>query len=130
MLDIPTARSLLRRTRPRRHADGYPLEVRAPVVALARRQLSAGLSMAAVARELGIHSNTLLRWLEAGPEDVPSFVPVVLESAAAPAAPPAANCSEASRPMPLCALTLVSPAGYRLEGLSLDDAVAALRRLS
>lgn len=32
-------------------------------------------------------------------------------------------------PAPAAAVTLVSPSGYRLEGLTLDDAVRALARL-
>lgn len=70
MLDVPAARSLLRRTRPQRSADGYPPEVRALVTALARSLLASGQTRNAVAHQLGVHGGTLRRWLQlpSGPD--------------------------------------------------------------
>lgn len=132
MLNIPTARSLLRRTRPRRHADGYPADVRAQVVALAQTRVAEGRSVHAVARELGLHGSTLRRWLEPSLAAAPAFVSVTVEPAGVSRPGPdgatvveAAGCPASSGP-----LTLTSPSGFRLEGLGLDDAITALRRLS
>jgi len=126
MLDVPAARALLRQTRPRRHADGYPPDVRACIVTLVRARLADGLSLNAVARELGVSRTTLRQWLSRSPEAPPAFVPVLVEQPAESAGPPA----PASRSTPPIPLTLVSPSGFRLDGLTLDDAIVALRLLS
>lgn len=130
MLDVPAARALLRQTRPRRHADGYPSDVRACVVVLVRARLANGLSLNAVARELGVSRTTLRQWLDRSPQVPPAFVPVLVQQPPESAGPPA----PASRPTPRAAssspLALVSPSGFRLDGLTLDDAIVALRLLS
>jgi len=130
MLDVPTARSLLRATRPRRHADGYPAEVRAGVAALARTRLAEGLTCHAVAGELGIHGNTLQRWLDSTPRRAPCFLPVVLDAPVGSTPQATVEATTPDRPASSVPLTLVSPSGFRLDGLSLDDAITALLRLS
>ncbi len=124
MLDIPTARALLHRTRPRRAADGYPLDVRTQVTELAAAEVAAGRSVTATARALGIAGPTLSRWLEASGEPTrrPGFVPVVLRSSTAVATP----ASEAVSGR----LAVVTPSGFRVEGLDLDGVVTVLQRLS
>jgi len=116
MLDIPTARALLLRTRPRRSADGYPAEVRARVKELAVAELAAGHNLDSLSRSLALHRSTLGRWITEAPMAAPSFVPVVVS-------PPA-------RPAPMPGLVVVSPAGYRIEGLDFVGAIAALRELT
>ena len=120
MLDIPTASALLTRTRPRRSRDGYPAHVRAQLAALASAELAAGSSLSATSRRLGLAGSTLSRWLAAEPEPRPAFVPVVFSESPAPS--PA--------PSPTSPLAVVTPAGFRVEGLDLDGVVAVLRRLS
>jgi len=141
MLDIPAARSLLQRTRPRRHAHGYPTEVHAPVVALVRAKLADGVSLNAIASELGVHGDTLQRWLARTPATEPAFVPVVVQQTLPPAEGVCPDAAPA-QPQPTAAptpphpatsstrLTLTSPSGFRLDGLSMHDAIHALRQLS
>ena len=116
MLDIPTAHALLSQTRPRRSRDGYPSRVRAQVTALAASELASGHSVSSTARRLGLAASTLARWLDAEPDATPGFVPVVLPEVQAP-----------SHSSPI---SVVTPAGFRVEGLDLDGVVAMLRRLS
>ncbi|WP_456481206.1 helix-turn-helix domain-containing protein [Oceanithermus sp.] len=134
MLDIHTARALLSRTRPTRNADGYPQEVRAEVSELASHLLREGLPISSIARELGLHRSTVVAWLDAGTASSPSFVPVVLADDAASDQEPVGTTAAETRtvvssPSAPGRLTLVSPGGYRLEGLDLDAAIIALSRL-
>jgi hypothetical protein len=130
MLDVRSARSLLRRSRPRRHADGYPRDVRAQATRLARSLMASGQSRNGVAAQLGLHGDTLRRWLDSSDGEAPSFVSVLV-------APPDSDVGVALDAPPACqhnqptpGLTLTSPTGFRLEGLTLSEAVTALRRLS
>jgi len=116
VLTIPEARSLLRRTRPQRSCDGYPAEVRTATTDLAWDLLDEGWSHSRIARDLGLSAGTLTRWLEQSDEPQRGFVPVFV--------PPMTTAQ------PSCTLSVVSPAGYRIEGLDLDGAIAALARLS
>lgn len=117
MLDIDSARALIARTRPRPSREGYPAEVRAEVVLLARRLLNLGRSRSGVARDLGLHAKTLVNWLGGDAAPQPGFVSVFLTSS-----------DPVSRPAPL--LAVVSPTGYRIEGLDLASAIEVLSRLS
>ena len=125
MLDVSSARTLLRQTRPRRHADGYPLDVRSSVVALARTRLAQGERLSVLARGLELNRGTLERWLQCEPPVRPSFFSVVVE----PTSEPVAVVGDDGPPRRPGALALVSPTGFRLDGLSLDDAIHALREL-
>lgn len=123
MLDVPTAQSLLRRTRPRCHAEGYPSEVRSSVAELVRRKLGEGISLAAVARELDVNRGTLQRWLDRTTDSVaPTFVPVVVQRTAFPEA-------EQVIVPTTTPIALVSPTGFRLDGLTLEEAIHVLREL-
>lgn len=67
-----------------------------------------------MATAIELDRRTLNAWLEsAAPLTSVALVPVEVM------APPVMNA----------AVAVVSPAGYRLEGLTLDQAIAALRRL-
>ena len=137
MLDLPQAQALLTRTRPVHHRQGYPASVRAEVVPLLRRLRTQGLSTSRIARDLGIHGSTVRDWIESAGCEGATFVPVVV-------GPPEAATGAPSVPRPEVALTsavvlppavpprlvLVSPGGFRLEGLDLDSALALLTRLS
>lgn len=76
--------------------------------------MAAKRGLRGLARRLSLHPKTLKTWMEdAGLASVPMVVPVEVVE------PSATNG----------ALVLVSPSGYRLEGLTLGDALQALTRL-
>ena len=121
MLDVPAARSLLRRTRPRCHAEGYPSEVRSSVAALVRRRLGEGVNLNAIARELGVNRGTLRRWLERTADFAPpTFVPVVVQRSVS------LEAEQVTVPTAM-PIVLVSPTGFRLDGLTLEEAIHAHR---
>jgi len=97
--------------------------VRTSVVILARARLATGLTIAAAARELGLNRGTLQQWLARTAEQ-DSFVPVVVQGASQ------RTDEREVAPRPCPSLTLISPSGFRLNGLGLDDAIHALRELS
>jgi hypothetical protein len=76
----------------------------------ARQRLAAGATTAAVAAALGIGRDTLRRWI--APAATTALVPVEIVDA-----PHAAE------------VCVVSPSGFRISGLTIDDAIAVLRRL-
>ena len=102
-----------------RHEAGrgrrFPLAVRRAVVEYARSQREAGASWTAIAREVGMaRYETVRRWSEAsGPGT--GLVPVEVVAVA-------------PEPRPR-AVSIVSPSGFRLEGLAPAEAVAALKAL-
>ena len=90
-----------------------PEPLREEIVKFARQRQGAGLSVLKIADELGLSTSGLSRWLNAGksklrPVRVAETLPVL-----------------ASSP-----LVLVTPDGYRLEGLNTASAVDLLRRLA
>lgn len=90
-----------------------PEPLREKIVEYARQRQGAGLSVLKVAQELGLSSSGLARWLNGRKSQLRPVrvaeVPSV--SASAP-------------------LVLVTPGGYRLEGLSTASAAELLRRLA
>ena len=98
-------RSLQRGKVPR--AVRYPVGLRARVTACVRTRHAAGEGLPALARQLGIPTVTLERWLQTSPPE-PRFRRIALATAAA-------GVDERSRGE----LVLVTPSGYRVEGLSL-----------
>lgn len=100
-----------------RHEKGrgrrYPAKLRERVTRYCLERRSAGGSDREVAAELGLAVETVRRWCLAEEERVPSAVLVPVEVVTAPMMP----------------LAIVSPSGFRLEGLQLEEAVAALRAL-
>ena len=127
MLDIPTARTLLRQTRPRRHADGYPEDVRLRVTDLVRRRVGLGDGLTDIARELGANRGTLQRWLTAATQESPSgFVAVAVTAPPRPG-PSSVSTWPSTRSEPL---VVTSPSGFRLDGLTVDEAILVLRGLS
>lgn len=132
MLDLSHVRALLIHTRPAHPSAGYPAATRAAVVALCRDRVAQGWTVNRVARELGLHGATVRAWLDVGGGVGSGFVPVQV-SAVPTEWPRRADrllgpTLATSSPPP--GLTLVSPGGYRLEGLDLDSALIALARLS
>jgi hypothetical protein len=95
-----------------------PESVRAQVVAYVREQQGRGQSLGRSARELGLSPSAVQRWASAeARQRAPRLarVRVVADRSDRRAAEPA--------------IALVAPSGYRLEGLTLEQAVQALGRL-
>lgn len=95
----------------------YPAELKARIVAHAEARRSAGESYAKIADELGLAFETIRRWCiarTARPTPARSAALVPVEVIAAPRA----------------AVAIVSPNGFRLEGLDVAEAVAVLRALA
>lgn len=88
-----------------------PDEVRRKIAPYVRAQRARGRSWEAIAREVGFSKSGLQRWTGKGPRL--RRVRVVAHRAVAPER-----------------VSLVSPQGYRIEGLSLEQALGALARLS
>lgn len=120
MLDVVAARTLLERSRPRCHADGYPPEVRAAVLELAHHELDSGTSLNALSRSIGVNRSTLQYWLSRSAK-LTGFVPVVVHHPEEP---------EVDMDTSPSSLILTSPAGFRIDGLTLDQAIYALRGLN
>jgi len=90
-----------------------PDAVRARVLTYARRQRAAGHSWVRIAQAVGLSVGSLKNWSRTPPA-ARTLVPVAV--APAPAVPTAA-------------LVVVSPGGYRVEGLDLATATVLLRAL-
>ena len=86
--------------------------MRAHVVAYARRERAAGQSWHRIARAVGVSAGSLQNWVGT-PAPARTLVPVAVAAPAVPASP----------------FVVVSPGGYRLEGLDLPTATALLRAL-
>ena len=102
----------------------YSEELKARLTAWARRRVAAGTSVTAAAHAVALHPRTLTTWLERQP-------PVAPHRRAPPVTAPVSLVPVAIiEPAPTATtVTLVSPSGYRLEGLPLDEALRALARL-
>jgi hypothetical protein len=116
-VSIRQLRSTARQLARGKHRSGirYPASFRDAVITLARTRVAHGQSRAQVARAVGVSFPTLAAWLQRpGPMAVRP-VAIVPESASAPERP--------SR------MVLVTPQGFRIEGLDRDTLVAVLRAL-
>ena len=87
----------------------YPDALRERITNWARRQLAAGATAGAATASLGIGRDTLRRWLMPAST---ALVPV--------------EVVDVPRAM---TVSVVSPSGFRIDGLTIDDAIAVLRRL-
>jgi hypothetical protein len=116
-VSIRQLRSTIQRCARGKHPNAvrYPAPVREAVVALARTRLGQGQSLARVARGVGLSFPTLTTWL-AGPAAA-ALRPVTLVPGPDPVTTP-----------PLT-IVLVTPEGFRVEGLDRDTLVAVLRSL-
>lgn len=91
----------------------YPRELRERVVAWAKRRRAAGASLESIKRDLGQRYDTVRRWCAvATPAPARALVPVrvIVER------------QERT-------VSVVSPSGFRVDGLSLPEAAALLREL-
>ena len=94
----------------------YSPALRGQAVAFAQRRRPFGISVAAMARELGLRPRVLRLWLQE-PRTKPRLRRVAVEAAAAVSAP-------SSGPP-----VLVTPQGFRVEGLDVTSLVTLLRGL-
>lgn len=114
METLESMRALLKANRPRSWNLGYPPAVRARIrLYIAARRASGG-TPTSIATELGLSRQSVMGWT-AGEPSCPVFVPVEVVLDPPAAAPPA--------------LVLVSPRGYRVEGLDATAIAALLERL-
>ena len=116
---IRQLRSTVRRTARGKHPNAvrYPASLRMAIVALARARLGQGQALARIAQGVGVSFPTLASWL--GEAGAPTLRPVTV----APTAEPAAAA-------PRSTIVLVTPQGFRVEGLDGDTLVAVLRALA
>ena len=108
-----TARQLARG----KHPSGvrYPAPFRDAVITLARTRVGHGQSLAQVARDVGVSFPTLVAWLERPGR--PGLRPVAVVSEPDP------------EPERRSRVVLVTPQGFRVEGLDGHALVAVLRAL-
>jgi hypothetical protein len=93
----------------------YREDLRQEAIVLARTGLLEGKSLGRVAEELGIGPATLTRWLEKGGAGEP-LRPVEVHR-------------EEEKPSQASSLVVVTPSGWRIEGLRLVDIPELLRAL-
>lgn len=119
-LPLDQLRALVAQHRAAPAAAGFPLAIRQAVASHALPRHQNGERWSQIGADLGLSSTTIVNWtreLSASPpksSGSPSFVPVLLTDVR-PVSP---------------TLTLLSPSGFRIEGLDLDTAVALLQRLA
>ena len=91
----------------------FPQELRVRVTAWITTQRAAGVSVEVLASELGLSRGTVMKWSQlARASEVRAMVPVHV----------VADRVEST-------VSVASPSGYRIEGLSLVEAVAVLKEL-
>ena len=113
METLESVRALLKANRPRSWNLGYPPAVRSHVRAYIAARRAAGVTPTAIAAELGLSRQSVMGWT-ARDSGTALFVPVevVVDPRATASAP-----------------VLVSPQGYRVEGLDATAIASLLERL-
>ena len=91
----------------------YPRPLRDRLVTWTQKRLREGNSLSAITYALGVRSATLKKWTTPRTRDVDALVPVEVV-----AEPPAQR-----------GVSVTSPAGFRVDGLTLDEAATLLRVL-
>ncbi len=113
--DVSTLRRRVHALGPRHRGARVPPALRAAIAAYAREERAGGASCGAIAERLGVCSESIRRWARTGPGRdgrAGGLVPVHV-------------VGEAVR-----TLTVWSPSGYRVEGLSIAETAELLRRLA
>jgi hypothetical protein len=111
-------------TTPRRRRT-YTEADRERLLGEAKQLHATGLSWAAVAEQLALVDSTLHNWRATRGEG--KFAPVVIDESQVPCDKSAAAPTDAVRGN---GFTVVTPSGYRAEGLSFDGLVRLLRAIS
>lgn len=112
--DVSKLRRRVRALGPRHRGARVPRALRAAIAAYARDERAAGASCGAIAERLGLSSESIRRWARTGPGCdgvAEGLVPVHV-------------VAETAR-----TLTVWSPTGYRVAGLSVEEVAELLRRL-
>jgi len=114
-------RELIQRHRSNKTIPGrnYPDGLRAAVLAHTVERRGVGDGIHAIAQSLGLNPNTLYGWLRAGAAPAAGFRKVRVASV-----PRERPSSAPSAPI------LVTPQGFRIEGLDVSGLVAVLRSLA
>lgn len=113
--DVRKLRRRVHALGPRHRGARIPPALRAAIAAYTRDERAAGASCGAMAERLGVSSESVRRWVGTRPGRDGmggGLVPVHV-------------VAEAGRP-----LTVRSPTGYRVEGLSVEETAELLRRLA
>lgn len=105
----------------RRELDGvkgrsgpcFPGDLKARTAAWIAERRAAGAAVAELAAALGLSSGTVLRWSTPTTQRSRALVPVEI----------------VAEPIATSSMSIVSPSGFRIEGLSFADAVAFLKAL-
>jgi hypothetical protein len=97
----------------RRRRRRYPAKLRARISAWVAKRRAKGAWWCDVARPLGVPASTLKRWAEPSPTAPLALRPVDVIDVPLPGT-----------------VTLVSPTGLRIEGVTIDAAIAILRGLA
>jgi hypothetical protein len=113
--DLRRELALLERGRGKR----YPAGLQRRIVAWARREIARGQSARELARRLAVHRGTLQVWLDDAAA-ASALVPVEV------VAEPSAAGWTTTRPR---TVSVSSPSGFRVDGLTLDEAATLLARL-
>ena len=98
----------------------WPEDLKAAIMAYAARRRTEGESDNAIAQRLGLYQSTLSRWRREAERAGERFRPVAIVPSLE---------AETLLASPAGSLQLITPAGYRVEGLDLDTLVTLLRSL-
>jgi hypothetical protein len=95
-----------------RYKMSYTTQERKFAVTFIHEKKAVGFSMLRISQELGVSQSTLIKWIKPGRKPGVMFRQVSVK-----------------KDFHFEGLVIVSPAGYRIEGVSLDSAVQILSRL-
>jgi transposase-like protein len=112
MQTLESLQSAIATVEPRGRGRRFPAELKAAVVVYIADARARGVTVAKLEADLGVSWNTMARWSKP-------------RTRRKPGPPKAVPVRVVSAPKPPTAATLVSPTGWRIEGLSLEQ----LRRL-
>lgn len=110
-------RELVRAAGPRGRGMRLPEDVRRELIALARRRRSDGVGVDSIAAATGVSSESIRRWTQG------------FESRSLSRELVAVDVRDDVRLPTLGSVSVCSPSGFRIDGLTLEQAVAALGRL-
>ena len=113
--DVSALRRRVHALGPRHRGARVPPALRAAIAAYAREERGGGASCGAIAERLGVSAESIRRWVRTR----------LARDGMAGGLVPVHVVAEAVRP-----LTVWSPSGYRVEGLSIEETAELLRRLA
>lgn len=127
---------LIAKHRPARDGDGFPPWLRERVATYVVEKLRSGAAISSLRSELGISVTTLRRWTRQQRETTPSrgFARVMLAqaddtSALTTASTPHPSLYRSKSPDDGAEMSLISPSGFVLRGLSFEQGLHALATL-